>query len=138
MSKRIILDKAQGFGVSTQLPAEVKPTNLTTEKVDVNYSYDEEAGSVSFKFSDDTPVILKAPTTRQFLILEGFIKNADHDYRTEAFVALKLASLCIIKIGDKDKITFDELVDRLQFTDFERLAAGLEFFRDIIESVVKK
>lgn len=109
------------------------------EKVDNSTSFEaefnEEEGLVSFHLTDGTPVEMRSPKTRQILQLESYIKTAPEDERTDSFVALKFASLVIIKFGDKSKISFDELLDNLEPFDIKRVAAALSLFRGILESL---
>jgi hypothetical protein len=100
--------------------------------------FNEEEGVVSFSLEDGTPVVMKSPKTRQFLLLESFLKSAEQEYKTESFVAVKLASLCITKFGEKDKVSFDQLLDELEIIDLERLAAALSVFRDKLEAIGRK
>lgn len=104
---------------------------LEEEKVDeFEAEYDEVAATVSFKLLDGTDVIIKEPGTRQILLLEGFIKSHDEEYRTDTFIMLAIASYSIIKFGVRKNIKFDELIDQLQLDDIQRVAAAIGYFRD--------
>ena len=92
--------------------------------------YDSDTGVVTFELTDGTPVSMKSPKTRQFLLLESFMKQSPEEYKTESFLALKLASLCINKYAGKSNISFEELIDILEIEDVERVAAALTFFQD--------
>lgn len=118
-------------GVS-ELPVE------STESTEFQVEYNQEEGIASFSLEDGTAIVMKSPKTRQFLLLDSFMKSVDSDYKTESFVAVKLASLCITKFGDRDKVTFDELLDNLEITDLERVAAAIMCFRDKLEAVGRK
>jgi hypothetical protein len=107
---------------------------LSTE---VNTIYNQEEGKVSFSLEDGTQVVMKSPKTRQFLLLESFIKSVEPEYKTESFIAIKLASLCITKFGNEDKISFDNLLDNLEINDLERVAEAITCFRDKLESIAR-
>lgn len=92
--------------------------------------FNQEEGIVNFKLTDGTPVQMNSPKTRQFLLLESFVKSAESEYKTDSFIVLKLASLCITKFGAKDKISFEELIDTLEIEDVERVAAAIGCFQD--------
>lgn len=111
---------------------------LPSESNEFKVEYNPDEGTASFELEDGTPVVMKSPKTRQLLRLESFISSADPEYRTDSFTAVKLASLCISKFGDKDSVTFDYLLDELDFTDLERLAAALSCFRDKLEAITRK
>lgn len=117
-----------------------KPTiNKDSDKSDeLKIEYNPEEGIANFSLEDGTSVEMKYPKTRQFLLLESFMKSAEPEYRTESFAAVKLASLCITKFGDKDKVTFDELLDTLEVSDLERVAAAIICFRDKLEAAARK
>lgn len=99
--------------------------------------YDDEAGIVSFELADGTPVVMKKPRTRQLLLIDSWRNSVDLEYRTSAFTALKLASLCITKYGQNDKASFDDLAD-LDFEDCERVVKALECFRDVFEHLQQR
>lgn len=99
--------------------------------------YDESTKEVRFELTSGIKIKLKSPKAKQFLLLDSFVKNAPEEYKTESFCTLKLASLCICKYGDKDSVTFDELIDELEVEDIERVVAGLSFFRDKFEHLSK-
>ncbi|ALF55621.1 hypothetical protein ACX27_26715 [Nostoc piscinale CENA21] len=96
--------------------------------------YDDEAGTVSFNLSDGTPVEMRKPRTRQLLLIDSWKSTADPEYVTTAFTALKLASLCVTKFGNANKVSFDELID-VDFEDCERVVKALECFRDVFDSL---
>ncbi len=117
--------------------AEVFQSETVEESSEFKAEYDADAGIVSFELTDGTPVSMKSPKTRQFLLLESFMSTAEPEYRTNSFIALKLAALCITKYGKNPSISFDNLVDNLELQDTERLAAGLAFFQDKFEYLSK-
>lgn len=100
--------------------------------------YNQEEGTVDFELADGTPVQVTSPKAKQFLLIEGFIKTAPEEYKTESFLIIKLASLCITKFGKKTKLTFDELLEVLEVEDIERVAAAIGYFRDKFEYLSRK
>ncbi|UKO99362.1 hypothetical protein [Nostoc sp. UHCC 0870] len=133
MARKVIVEEAKEIAPveSISLPKEVDSSEFQVE-------FNQEEGTVKFILTDGTPVEMKSPKSRQFLLLESFLKSADEDYKTESFIALKLASLCMTKFGDKDKVSFDELLDILEVEDIERVAASLSCFRDKLEYLARK
>lgn len=119
---------ARKIEIEDKQPQE-KVNSSTTFEADFN----QEEGVVSFKLTDGTPIEMKSPKARQLLLLESYIKNAPKEERTDSFVAMKFASLIITKFGDKDKISFDELLDNLETIDMKRVAAAIALFRDFFE-----
>ena len=111
----------------------IKETEVENTDNKFNAQYNPDEGVVTFELTDGTPVSMKSPKTRQFLLLDSFMNNSAEEYKTEAFILLKLASLCINKFGTKVSISFDELVDSLEFKDVERLASAIAFFQDKFE-----
>ncbi|AFY49008.1 hypothetical protein Nos7524_3208 [Nostoc sp. PCC 7524] len=100
--------------------------------------FNQEEGIVRFQLTDGTLIQLNSPKAKQFLLLDSYLKVAEEEFRTESFIALKLASLCITKFGDRDKISFNELLDILEIEDVERMAASLNCFRDKLEYLARK
>lgn len=131
MAKRVVIE-----GTNEQSPSLI--SNTQPNQINFKSDYDEEAGIVSFQLEDGTPVVMKSPKTRQFLLLEGFMKSVEPEYKTESFIAVKLASLCITKFGNKDKVTFDELLDELEITDLERVAEAIMCFQDKLSALTGK
>lgn len=133
MARKVIVEevKEEVSVEAISLPKEIDSSEFQVE-------FNQEEGTVKFVLTDETPVEMKSPKTRQFLLLESFLKSADEDYKTESFIALKLASLCMTKFGDKDKVSFDELLDILEVEDIERVAASLSCFRDKFEYLARK
>lgn len=105
----------------------------TDDNTNFDVTYDPDNQKVSLVLLDGTPVEITSPKAKQFLLLESFIKSAPEEYKTDSFVMIKLASVCITKYGDETSITFDALLDNLEIEDLERLVAGLTFFRDKLE-----
>lgn len=126
--------------VIVEEPKQEDIISLTQKEDSSEFSveFNQEEGTVTFQLTDGTVVKMKSPKTRQFLLLESFIKSADEEYKTESFLALKLASLCITKFGTKDKISFEELIDTLEIEDVERVAAAIVCFRDKLEYLAGK
>lgn len=114
---------------------EAVETVETDKKFEAQYNPD--SGVVTFELTDGTSVTMSSPKTRQFLLLESFIRSAGEEYKTESFMALKLASLCISKFGAKKAISFDELLDTLEIEDVERVAAALAFFQNKFDYLSK-
>lgn len=100
--------------------------------------YDSEKQQVHITLTNGKEVILNSPKAKQFLLLESFVKSTLDEYKTDSFVVLKLASVCITKYGDKSSVTFDELLEDLEIEDLERIVAGLTFFRDKLEYLTKR
>ncbi|MFS0515146.1 hypothetical protein ACEYW6_10535 [Nostoc sp. UIC 10607] len=121
----------------TTIEAEVLQSETVEESSEFKAEYDADTGIVTFELTDGTPVSMKSPKTRQFLLLESFLNSAEPEYKTESFLALKLSALCIIKYGKNTSISFDNLIDNLELQDMERLAAGLAFFQDKLEYLSK-
>lgn len=130
-TKRVV--KEVDIPVVDNLPeVEAEDTSLFTA------NYDQDNQVVSFELTDGTPVVMKSPKAKQFLLLESFAKQAEQEYLTDSFVMLKLASVCITKYGKKDSITFNDLVDNLELEDIERVVSALSFFRDKLEYLARK
>ncbi|MEH1966756.1 hypothetical protein [Nostoc sp.] len=138
MAKRVIEEvKELAPQEDTTIEAEVLQSETVEESSEFKAEYDADAGIVSFELTDGTPIVMKSPKTRQFLLLESFMSTAEPEYKTNSFIALKLAALCITKYGKNTSISFDNLADNLEFEDMERLAAGLAFFQGKLESLSK-
>ncbi|MDZ8259451.1 hypothetical protein [Nostoc sp. ChiQUE01b] len=103
------------------------------ESSEFTAEYDADAGIVTFKLTDGTPVAMKSPKTRQFLLLESFINSAEPEYKTESFLVLKLAALCTTKYGKNTSVSFDYLLDNLEGCDMKRVAAAITVFQDKFE-----
>ncbi|BAY23715.1 hypothetical protein NIES2100_35070 [Calothrix sp. NIES-2100] len=137
MTRRVAVDGLKQDTPNLISGTPVLPTeSIESDEFKADFNPDE--GTVSFQLEDSTPVVMKSPKTRQFLLLESFIKTAEPEYKTESFIAIKLASLCITKFGTLDKVSFDYLLDELEFTDLERLAAAISCFRDKLDAIASK
>jgi len=128
MAKKVLIEEVKQ-------PQVEEVFTLKSDEFKVNL--DSDTQTVKFELTDGTSVEMKSPKTRQFLLLESFMKSAEDEYKTESFMALKLASLCITKFGDKDKVSFDELLE-IEIEDVERVAASLGCFRDKFEYLGRK
>lgn len=138
MAKRVIEEvKELTPQEDTTIEAEVLQSETVEESSEFKAEYDADTGIVTFELTDGTPVAMKSPKTRQLLLLEGWISNVTEEYKTNSFIALKLAALCITKFGKNPSVSFDNLLDTIEFEDMERLAAGLAFFQDKLESLSK-
>lgn len=124
--------KVTPLAEAAELAQEPAPTPKTFQ-----VNYDDEAGTVSFEMADGTPVLLKKPKTRQLLLMQSWLSSAPDEYKTNAFMVFKLASLCTAKYGKKKELTFDELLD-LELEDAERMAKALECFRDFFEQLQRR
>ncbi|MBD2196614.1 MULTISPECIES: hypothetical protein [Calothrix] len=132
MAKRVVIEGTPSES-PTLINNESQPIQEVEKKSEIDFNAEE--GIASFKLEDGTPVVMKSPKTRQFLLLESFMKSTEAEYKTESFIAVKLASLCITKFGNKDKVTFDELLDELEITDLERVAEAIMCFQDKLEAL---
>lgn len=99
--------------------------------------HDEINNTVTFDLINGKTVVIKEPSTKQILLLEGFIKSHTEEYRTDAFIMLAIASYSIVKYGDRNKITFDELLDELELDDMERLATAMSHFQSFFSKLTK-
>ena len=117
--------------VEATLPLSKGP--VTDDNTNFDVTYDSDTQTVFLTLKDGTAVEITSPKAKQFLLLESFVKSAAEEYKTDSFVMIKLASLCITKYGEAKFITFDNLLDNLEIEDLERLVAGLTFFRDKLE-----
>ncbi|ANV88495.1 hypothetical protein [Picosynechococcus sp. PCC 7117] len=116
-----------------EAPVETKPNS---DEFQAKFNPDTQ--TAQFSLIDGTPVEIKSPKAKQFLLLDSFINHASEEYKTESFIFLKLASLCITSFGDKDSISFEELVDLLEIEDIERIGASMSFFRDKFDYLSRK
>ncbi|AUT00891.1 hypothetical protein CLI64_11050 [Nostoc sp. CENA543] len=121
--------------VVEQTPVQEVKAQPAPKTFDVQY--DDVLGTVSFELSDGTPIVMKKPKTRQLLLMQSWLETVSPEYRSNGFVALKLASLCTVKFGDADHATFDQLAD-VDFEDCERVVKALECFRDVFEHLQRK
>ncbi|MBD2168062.1 hypothetical protein H6G04_27125 [Calothrix membranacea FACHB-236] len=117
---------------------EAPTPELPSESNEFKVNYNPDEGIASFELKDGTPVVMKSPKTRQFLLLESFMNSAEPEYKSVSFMGVKLASLCITKFGNRDSVTFDDLLDELDFTDLERLAAAISCFQDKLDAIASK
>ncbi|MBD2515189.1 hypothetical protein H6G93_09245 [Nostoc sp. FACHB-973] len=108
------------------------PTNQTST-FDVEHKVDEQI--VTFHLINGKRVSMRSPNTKQFLLLQSWLQSVEQEFKSDQLVAIKLASLCIIEFDGKPKITFDELLDSLEFDDLERVAAAISLFRDKIDAL---
>lgn len=114
------------------------PTPTPVKTFDV--FYDEDKGELKFNLSDGTLVEMRSPTAKILLLLESWYQNpkTSEDYKSTSFLMMKVASLCITKFGDKDKVTFDEFVDKLSIEDLERVVKAVACFRDFFEYLQRR
>lgn len=102
-------------------------------------THDEEAGTVSFSLVDGTPVVIRSPKPKDFLLISSFIKQAEPEYTSEEMILIKLMTLCITKFGSATKIDFHQFLDNLEdLEDLERLGKAFAFFRSAIERITSR
>lgn len=140
MTKRRVIEEVKSMEtpieIQKQLPEVTEEQKESNDEFQAEYNSDNQ--TVSFELNDGTPVILKSPKVKQFGLLESFVKQSPQEYLTDMFTLLKLASLCTIKYGKKESISFDDLVDNLEIEDLERMVAALGFFRDKLNYLTRK
>ncbi|MGV0103971.1 hypothetical protein NSTCB13_02617 [Nostoc sp. DSM 114160] len=124
MAKKLVIEEVKELDKVEVM----QPIEEESNKFEAVYNQDEQ--TVDFELTDGTPVQVKSPKAKQFLLLEGFIKSSPEEYKTDSFAILKLASLCITKLGKKSKVSFEELLEILELEDIERVAAAIGHFRD--------
>ncbi|MEH1957665.1 hypothetical protein [Nostoc sp.] len=124
MARKLVIEEVKELDkVEAALPEVEK-----SDEFQAVYNQDEQ--TVDFELTDGTPIQVKSPKAKQFLLLEGFLKNSPEEYKTDSFAILKLASLCMTKFGKKSKVSFEELLEILELEDIERVAAAIGYFRD--------
>ncbi|MBD2060509.1 hypothetical protein H6F88_31705 [Oculatella sp. FACHB-28] len=109
------------------------------EPKEFEITQDEEAGIVSFELVDGTPVVLRSPKPKDFLLMNSFVKLADDEYKTEEMLGFKLITLCMTKYGSKNKVDFYEFLDSVEdIEDLQRTATAFSFFRSNLERLQAK
>lgn len=119
-------------------PIEQEPT---TEPLPIpaspKASYDPESSTASFKLLNGIEVAMRPPKAKQLLLAQSWYQSVDADYKSGVMTALKLAQLCIVRFGDRQQVTLDELLDSLDEENFkedvERIAEALNYFRDRLD-----
>lgn len=148
MAKRTITSKSQSTTAGAEvvpLTAAHKSQTLTAgaeAEKEVNsfeLTHDEEAGTVSFSLVDGTPVILRSPKPKDFLLVNSFMKQAEPEYLTEEMLGFKLITLCMSKLGNQTKVDFYQFLDQVEdIEDFQRIGEAFNFFRDQLERLTSK
>jgi hypothetical protein len=138
MARRVVKEVDSNIEVNNSPELELNSQSENEDTSLFTANYDPDNQTVSFELTDGTPVVMKSPKAKQFLLLESFAKQAEQEYLTDSFVMLKLASVCITKFGKKTSISFYDLVDSLELEDIERVVSCLGFFRDKLEYLARK
>ncbi|MGJ3244938.1 MAG: hypothetical protein ACFE0I_02555 [Elainellaceae cyanobacterium] len=119
---RVQVKDSQGF--------EPKPKSKVEDSNQMEIEFDEDANTATFSLTTGHQLTLSEPKPKQFLLLESWLQNADEEYRSNSFVVMKLAQLCLVDM----KVTFNQFLDMLDnFDDIERVAAAIGFFRNSLE-----
>ncbi|MEA5603711.1 hypothetical protein [Nostoc sp. UHCC 0252] len=137
MARKLVIEEVKELDKAEVVQAQELPAN-EEESGEFQAQYNPDEQTVDFELLDGTPVQLKSPKAKQFLLMEGFIQTAPEEYKTNMFVLLKLASLCMTKFGSKSKLTFEELLEVLEVEDLERVAAAIFYFQDKITYLGRK
>jgi hypothetical protein len=132
---RARIKQAPGLKAEEPVLSEIEETvDVQAEEV-LEVSFDPESKTASFVVNN-IPVVIREPKGRDFLTLTDWIgtkAQLDDEPPGSLITTMKLLSLCIVRFGNKNRVSLDDLLDNLPTQkDVEVAASGLNFFSDQI------